>query len=62
MINLCRDNIRLFGYKGSYYYYDIDVKKTLLTKNGYNKHIIRYYDGNKMAFVPLQLKIKIFFG
>ena len=61
MIDLYRDDNRLFGNKDSYYYYDIDVKKISLIKNGYNKYIIRYYDVNKMAFVPLQLKIKNFF-
>ena len=61
MIDFYRDDIRLFEYKDSYYYYDIVVKKILLIKNGYNKYIVRYYDVNKMAFVPLQLKIKLFF-
>ena len=32
-----------------------------MIKRGYNKHIIRYYDVNKMAFVLLQLKMKNFF-
>ena len=61
MVDLHIDSNRLFGYKDAYYYYDIDVKKILLIKNGYNKYIIRYYDVNKRAFVPLQLKIKNFF-
>ena len=61
MIDFYRDDIRLFEYKDSYYYYDIVVKKILLIKNGYNKYIIRYYDANKMVFVPLLLKIKNFF-
>ena len=60
MLDLCLNNNKRFGYKDSYYYYDIDVKKILI-KNGYDKHIIRYYDVNKMAFVPLQLKMKNFF-
>ena len=55
------DSNRFFGYKDAYFYYDIDVKRILLIKNGYNKYIIRYYDVNKRAFVPLQLKIKNFF-
>ena len=37
--DLYLDNIRLFGYKDSYNYYDIDVKKISLIKNGYNKYI-----------------------
>ena len=53
MLDLYLDNNRLFGYKDSYNYYDIDVKKILLIKNGYSKYIVRYYDVNKMAFVPL---------
>ena len=50
MLDLYLDSNRLFGDKD---YYDIDVKKILLIKNGYSKYIIRYYDVNKMAFVPL---------
>ena len=61
MLDICLDNNKLFGHKDSYYYYDIDVKKILLIKSSCNKYIIRYYDVNKMAFVPLQLKIKNFF-
>ena len=56
MVDLYQNN-KFFGYKGSYNYYDIDVKKILLIKNSYNEYIIRYYDVNKMKFVPLQLKI-----
>ena len=52
------DNIRLFGYKDSYNYYDIDVNKIVLSKQSHNEYIIRYYGVNKMAVVPLQLKIK----
>ena len=66
MLDLClnnNNNNKLFGYKDSDCYYDIDVKKILLIKNGYNKHIIRHYDDvNERAFVPLQLKIKFFLG
>ena len=61
LFDLCLNNNKLFEYKGSYYYCDIDTKKILLIKSGYNEYIIRYYDVNKMAFVPLQLKIKNFF-
>ena len=56
MIDLNQNN-KFFGYKDSYNYYDIDVKKILLIKNSYNEYFIRYYDVNKMKFVPLQLKI-----
>ena len=56
MVDLYQNN-KVFGYKGSYNYYDMDVKKILLIKNSYNEYIIRYYDVNKMKFVPLQLKI-----
>ena len=62
MVDLYLDNIRLFGYKDSYNYYDIDVKKIVLFKKSYNEYIIRYYDVNKRTIVPLQLKIKKFFG
>ena len=56
--DLYLDNIRLFGYKDSYNYYDIDVNKIVLSKQSHNEYIIRYYGVNKMAVVPLQLKIK----
>ena len=56
MVDLYQNN-KFFGYKDSYNYYDIDVKKILLIKNSYNEYFIRYYDVNKMKFVPLQLKI-----
>ena len=55
MVDLYQNN-KFFGYKDSYNYYDIDVKKILLIKNSYNEYFIRYYDVNKMKFVPLQLK------
>ena len=55
-IDLYQNN-KFFGYKDSYNYYDIDVKKILLIKNSYNEYSIRYYDINKMKFVPLQLKM-----
>ena len=56
MVDLYQNN-KFFGYKDSYNYYDIDVKKILLIKNSYKEYFIRYYDVNKMKFVPLQLKI-----
>ena len=60
MLDLYQNN-QFFGYKGSYNYYDIDVKKISLIKNSYNEYFIRYYDVNKMKFVPLQLKTKNFY-
>ena len=53
-------NNRYFGYKDSYNYYDTDVNKILFEKSN-DKYIARYYDVNKMAIVPLQLKINNFF-
>ena len=61
MVDLYLNN-RFFGYKDSYNYYDIDVDKILLFRKSNNEFIIRYNDVNKMAIVPLQLKIKNFFG
>ena len=61
MVDLYLNN-RFFGYKDSYNYYDIDVDKILLFKKSNNEYIIRYNDVNKMTIVPLQLKIKNFFG
>ena len=61
MVVLYQNN-KFFGYKDSYNYYDIDVKKILLIKNSYNEYFIRYYDVNKMKFVPLQLKTKNFYN
>ena len=55
-------NNRFLGYKDSCNYYDIDVDKILLFKKSNNEYIIRYNDVNKMTIVPLQLKIKSFFG
>ena len=55
MVDLYLNN-RFFGYKDSYNYYDIDVNKIFLFKKSNNEYIIRYND------VPLQLKIKLFFG
>ena len=34
----------------------------LLIKNSYKEYFIRYYDKNKMKFVPLQLKTKNFYN
>ena len=45
-------NNRLFGYKDSYNFYDIDVDKILLKKSD-NEYIIRYNAVNKMTIVPL---------
>ena len=61
MVDLYQNN-KFFGYKDSYNYYDIDVKKILLIKNSYNEYFIRYYDVNKMMIVPLQLKINDFYN
>ena len=61
MVDLYLNN-RFFGYKDSYNYYDIDADKILLFKKSNNEYIIRYNDVNKMTIVPLQLKIKNFFG
>ena len=55
-------NDRSLGYKDSYNYYDIDVDNILLFKKSNNEYIIRYNDVNKMAIIPLQLKIKNLFG
>ena len=60
IVNLYLNN-KFFGYRDSFNYYGIDVEKLLLFKNSNNVHIIRYNDVNKMTFVPLQLKINIFF-
>ena len=62
MDDLYLDHVRLFGYKDSYNYFYIDVKKILLSKKSYDEYIVRYYDVNKMKAVPLQLKIKNVFG
>ena len=56
MVDLYQNN-KFFGYEDSYNYYDINVEKILLIKNSYSEYFIRYYDVNKMKFVPLQLKI-----
>ena len=53
---------RFFGHKDYHIYYDIDVDKILLFKKSDKEYIIRYNDVNKMTVVPLQLKVKIFFG
>ena len=50
---------RFFGYKDYYNYYDIDVDKILLFTKSNNEYIITV---NKMKIVPLQLKIKNFYG
>ena len=61
MVDLYQNN-KFWGYKDSHNYYDYDVKKILLIKNGYNQYIIRYDDVNKIKLVPLQLKIKNFYN
>ena len=61
MVDLYQNN-KCFGYKDSYNYYDINVEKILLIKNCYSEYFIRYYDVNKMKFVPLQLKTKNFYN
>ena len=61
MVDLYQNN-KCFGYKDSYNYYDINVEKILLIKNCYSEYFIRYYDVNKMKFVPLQLKKKNFYN
>ena len=55
-------NDRFLGYKYSYNYYDIDFDKTLFFKKSDNVYITRYNDVNKVIIVPLQLKIKNFYG
>ena len=52
---------RFLGYKDSCNYHDIDIDKISFKKSN-NEYIIRYNDVNKIKIVPLQLKIKIFFG
>ena len=41
MVDLYQNN-KFFGYKGSYNYYDMDVKKILLIRNSYKEYFIRY--------------------
>ena len=53
---------KFFKNEDSYNYYDIDVDKILSHKKSDNKYFIRYNYVNKMNVVPLQLKIKNFFG
>ena len=55
-------NKKFFGYKDSYNYYDKDVDDILLFKKRNGKYFIRYNDVNEMNVVPLQLKIKNFYG
>ena len=49
-----------FYVEDAYYHYDIDVDIISLFKQSKNKYFIKYYDVNKMEFVPLQLKINNF--
>ena len=51
-----------FEYEEAYNYYDIDVDKTVLFKQSDNEYFIGYNVFNKMEVVPLQLKIKDFYG
>ena len=62
VVDLYINSNRYLKYIDSYNYYDIDVDKILLFKKSNNEYIIRYNDVNKMTIVPLQLKIKNFFG
>ena len=57
MVDLYLNNIFL-GYTDSYNHYDIDVDKILFFRKSKNEYIIRYSDLNKMAIVPLRLKLK----
>ena len=61
MVDLYQNN-NFFGYEDSQNCYDINVEKILLIKNSYSEYFIRYYDVNKMKFVPLQLKTKNFYN
>ena len=54
------DDKKIYGYKYSYNYYDIDVDKITVYKKSDNEYFIRYHDVNEMSYVPLQLKIKNF--
>ena len=60
MVDLYLNNNIFFGYRDSYNYYDIDFDNILLFKKSDNEFIVRYNDVNKMAIIPLQLKIKNF--
>ena len=51
-----------FEYEDAYNYYDIDVDKIVLYIQSDNEYYIRYRDFNKMETVPLQGKIKDFYG
>ena len=53
---------RFFGYQDSYNYYDIDVDKILLYRKSDNEYVIRYNDVYRRNVVPLQSKIKNFYG
>ena len=54
-------NDTCFYNEGAYFYYDIDVGKIWLFKQGKNKYFIRCEDSDKMDIVPLQLKINNFY-
>ena len=51
-----------FDYEDAYNYYDIDVDKILFFKQIDNEYFIRYIDLSKVEIVPLQLKVKNFYG
>ena len=53
---------RFFGYQDSYNYYDIDVDKILLYRKSDNEYVIRYNDVYRRNVVPLESKIKNFYG
>ena len=61
MIDLCLYD-RFFGCKDFCNHYDIDANKILLYKKSAGKYFIRYNDVYYTKIIPLQLKIKNFYG
>ena len=61
MSDLCLYD-RFFGCKDFYNHYDIDASKILLYKKSAGKYFIRYNDVCYTKIIPLQLKIKNFYG
>ena len=53
---------RFFGCKDSYNYYDIYADEILLYKKSDGKYFVRYNDVYYTNIIPLQLKIKNFYG